>query len=99
MGSDGVPWSKIVRKTRTRSEIEALFLGWYIKPLNIEKLAESNAEVLAKNIDRIQRRGAQQGFVLCYQPREIRGHSPKRQVGTAIVLTIPVPAFVRYSMP
>ena len=41
-----------------------LFFRRNVKVLDIEKLAESNTEVLAKNVNGIQKRGAQQGFVL-----------------------------------
>ena len=48
----------------TGHAVDALFLGGNIKVIDIEELTKSNAEILAKNVNGIQRGGAQQGFVL-----------------------------------
>jgi len=65
-----------------------LFFGGNIKTFDIEKLTESNAEVLAKNINRIQRGGSQQSFVLGQIQLGRLNHFFLRLPGTQFLQTV-----------
>ena len=75
-----------------------LFFGGNIKTFDIEKLTKSNAEILAKNVNGIQRRGAQQGFVLRQIQLGRLNHFFLRLPGTQFFrrsATIPMPGRIR----